>query len=81
MAWDESEEALLLGKPHADRLPSPIARGVEPCIHPGQQGVIDARERRPARNRDQRLLAHGLAARLDAALIVALAGPTETRFQ
>ena len=42
---------------------------------------IDRRQRRPARNRDQRLLAHGLAARLDAALIVALTGPTEARLQ
>ena len=42
-----------------------------------QQRVIDPRERRPARNRDQRLLADRLAAGFDAALIVALAGPTE----
>ena len=44
-----------------------------------EQRRIDRGQRRPARNRDQRLLPDGLAAGLDAAFVVALAGPTEAR--
>ena len=73
----ELEAPLLLGEARPDGLPGRIPRGVEPGIHTGQQHVIDPGERRPARNRDQRLLADGLATRFDAALVVALAGPTE----
>jgi hypothetical protein len=73
--------ALLLGEQDANGLARRITWGVAPRIHLRQQGLVDPRERRSDRNRDERLLPHGLAARFDPALIVALAGPTETRLQ
>jgi hypothetical protein len=69
------------GEAHADGLAGRIPFGVEPCIHLAQQDLVDGREGRTDRNRDERLLPHGLAARLDPAFIVALPGPTETGLQ
>ena len=72
---------MLFGKAHANGLPGRITSGVEPRIHLRQQSLVDDRERRADRNRHERLLSNGLATGLDATLIVAFAGSTETRFE
>ena len=76
-----SKEALLLREADADRLPDGVPRGVDARVHAGEQRRIDRGQRRPGRNRDQRLLPDGLAAGLDAAFVVALARPTEAGLQ
>jgi hypothetical protein len=64
----------------ADRVAGRIALRVEPRIHLRQESRIDCRARRSDGNRYEGLLLYGLAPGLDAALVVALAGPTETGF-
>ncbi len=73
----ESELGLLLGEALPDRVAGRITPRVESRIHLRQHHLIDGCERRTDGNRDEHLLAHGLAARLDAPLVVALAGPAE----
>ena len=58
--------------------PVRVARRLETRIQLREQRVIDRRERRRTRNRHERLPADGLAARFDAALVVAFARSTET---
>jgi hypothetical protein len=72
---------VLVGEQVADRLASGITQGVEPRIHLRQQGLVDDGERRADGNWHEHLLSHRFTARLDAAFIVALAGPTEAGFQ
>ena len=64
-----------------DRLAGDIAAGLEPRVHALQQRLIDRRQGRGARNRDQRLAAQGFAPRFDAAFVVAFARPTKTRLK